>query len=88
MKMIWISALFLCVFGLSGAAAAHQKVSVPRDTKGEASLFLGMGYLGKWLQPVIFQDYNPRWVYQEYLERFQRVDVNVVDKGVFVYPEA
>jgi hypothetical protein len=46
-----------------------------------------MGYLGKWLQPEIFQDYSPREAYQEYLKEFQNADVDVVNKGVFVYPE-
>ncbi|MFZ2472217.1 MAG: ABC transporter substrate-binding protein [Methanothrix sp.] len=56
-------------------------------TKGGGRFYLGMGYLGKWLQPEIFQDYSPREAYQEYLKEFQGVDVDVVNKGVFVYPE-
>ncbi|HQI68921.1 MAG TPA: ABC transporter substrate-binding protein [Methanothrix sp.] len=57
-------------------------------TKGGGRFYLGMGYLGKWLQPEIFQDYSPREAYQEYLKEFQNADVDVVNKGVFVYPEA
>ena len=57
-------------------------------TKGGGRFYLGMGYLGKWLQPKIFQDYSPREAYQEYLKEFQGRDVDVVNKGVFVYPEA
>ena len=57
-------------------------------TKGGGRFYLGMGYLGKWLQPKIFQDYSPREAYQEYLKEFQGKDVDVVNKGVFVYPEA
>ena len=57
-------------------------------TKGGGRFYLGMGYLGKWLQPKIFQDYSPREAYQEYLKEFQDVDVDVVNKGIFVYPEA
>lgn len=56
-------------------------------TRGAARYFLGIGYIGKWLQPQIFEDYSPRDVYQEYLNRFQGVDIDVVNKGVFVYPE-
>jgi iron complex transport system substrate-binding protein len=56
-------------------------------TKGGGRFYLGMGYLGKWLQPEIFQDYSPREAYQEYLKEFQNADVDVVNKGVFVYPE-
>lgn len=57
-------------------------------TKGGGRFYLGMGYIGKWLQPQIFRDYSPREVYQEYLQKFQGVDVDVVSRGVFVYPEA
>ena len=57
-------------------------------TKGGGRFFLGMGYLGKWLQPEIFKDYSPREAYQEYLDQFQKTKVDVVNKGVFVYPEA
>ncbi len=57
-------------------------------TKGGARFLLGIGDLGKWLQPEIFKDYNPRAAYQEYLNRFQKADVDVVNRGVFVYPEA
>jgi iron complex transport system substrate-binding protein len=57
-------------------------------TRGGGRFYLGMGYLGKWLQPEIFKDYNPREVYQEYIDRFQGADVDVTNKGVFVYPEA
>jgi len=56
-------------------------------TRGGARFFLGMGYLGKWLQPEIFHDYHPREAYQEYLNRFQHVDVDVLNSGVFAYPE-
>jgi|WetSurMetagenome_2_1015567.scaffolds.fasta_scaffold02261_5 iron complex transport system substrate-binding protein len=57
-------------------------------TKGGGRFYLGMGYLGKWLQPEIFKDYSPREAYQEYLDQFQRTKVDVINKGVFVYPEA
>jgi iron complex transport system substrate-binding protein len=57
-------------------------------TKGGGRFYLGMGYLGKWLQPEIFQDYSPREAYQEYLDEFQGAKVDVINKGVFFYPEA
>jgi iron complex transport system substrate-binding protein len=71
-------------------AVISKKVYVfTRDcTRGGGRFYLGMGYLGKWLQPEIFQDYSPREAYQEYLNEFQGADVDVVNKGVFVYPEA
>jgi iron complex transport system substrate-binding protein len=56
-------------------------------TKGGGRFYLGMGYIGRWLQPDIFGDYNPREAYQEYLDLFQGTNVDVMNKGVFVYPE-
>jgi iron complex transport system substrate-binding protein len=56
-------------------------------TRGGARFFLGIGYMGKWLHPQLFADYNPREAYQEYLTRFLGLGLDVVDKGVFVYPE-
>lgn len=71
-------------------AVANKKVYIFTwdCTKGGGRFFLGMGYLGKWLQPEVFKDYSPREAYQEYLDLFQRTKVDVVNKGVFVYPEA
>ncbi|MFB3766204.1 MAG: hypothetical protein ACE14P_13290 [Methanotrichaceae archaeon] len=56
-------------------------------TKGGAKFYLGLGYIGKWLVPSIFKDYNPRATYQEYLKKFWGADIDVINKGVFVYPE-
>jgi len=56
-------------------------------TRGGARYFLAIGYLGKWLLPKVWEDFNPREAYQEYLKRFQGVDIDVINKGVFAYPE-
>jgi iron complex transport system substrate-binding protein len=71
------------------AAVKNKKVyMITWDcTKGGGRFYLGMGYLGKWMHPGKFQDYNPRWAYQEYLNEFQGAKVDVINKGVFVYPE-
>jgi hypothetical protein len=31
---------------------------------------------------------DPRQVYRKYLDKFQGTDIDVINKGVFVYPEA
>lgn len=70
-------------------SVAPRNPEIIRDcTKAGGSFYRGMGCLGKWLQPEIFQDYRPREAYQEYLNEFQGAQVDVVNKGVFVYPEA
>jgi len=56
-------------------------------TRGAARYFLGIGYLAKWFHPELFEDFDPRANYQEYLTRFQGLDIDLDKKGVFVYPE-
>ena len=49
--------------------------------------FVGIGYLAKWFHPDLFEDLDPKAIHQEYLTRFQGVDIDLDEKGVFVYPE-
>ena len=48
--------------------------------------FIGIGYLAKWLYPELFSDLDPKAVHQEYLTKFQGLDIDLDEKGVFVYP--
>ena len=48
--------------------------------------FVGITYLAKWFHPEHFKDLNPQAIQQEYLTRFERIDYNVYEHGVFVYP--
>jgi len=48
---------------------------------------IGLCYLAKWFHPELFTDLDPKAVHQEYLTRFQELDIDLDDKGVFVYPE-
>jgi iron complex transport system substrate-binding protein len=34
----------------------------------------------------MFKDLDPKAVHQEYLTRFQRLDYDLDDRGVFIYP--
>ena len=49
--------------------------------------FLGTIYMAKWFHPELFEDLDPQAIHQEYLERFQGLDIDLDEKGVFVYPE-
>jgi iron complex transport system substrate-binding protein len=49
--------------------------------------FLQIAYNAKWFHPEIFKDMNPQAIHQEYLTRFQGLDIDLDEKGVFVYPE-
>ena len=54
---------------------------------GGSATFLGVGYMAKLLHPELFTDLDPQAMHQEYLDRFQRIDFDVYEQGVFVYPE-
>ena len=47
--------------------------------------FLGTAYMAKLFHPELFEDFDPREMHQEYLTRFQGLDLDVYDYA-FVYP--
>jgi iron complex transport system substrate-binding protein len=47
---------------------------------------IGTAYLAKWFHPDLFTDLDPKAIHQEYLDRFMRIDYNLDEQGVFVYP--
>ena len=49
--------------------------------------FIKVAYMAKWFYPELFEDLDPRAIHQEYLTRFQGLDIDLNKKGVFVYPE-
>jgi iron complex transport system substrate-binding protein len=48
--------------------------------------FVANAYTAKWLYPDLFEELDPHAMHQEYLTRFQRLDIDLDEKGVFVYP--
>ena len=48
--------------------------------------FLQLAYQVKWLHPDLFKDLDPQAIHQEYLIRFQGLDIDLSEKGAFVYP--
>jgi iron complex transport system substrate-binding protein len=48
--------------------------------------FIGLQYFAQWFHPGLFSDLDPAAVHQEYLTRFMRIDYDVRNQGVFVYP--
>jgi iron complex transport system substrate-binding protein len=49
--------------------------------------FVQIAYQAKWFHPELFEDLDPQAIHQEYLTRFQGLDIDLDEKGVFVYPE-
>ena len=47
--------------------------------------FLQVVYFAKWFHPTLFEGLDPKAVHQEYLTRFQGLDIDLDEKGVFVY---
>jgi len=45
-----------------------------------------LAYQAKWLHPDLFEDIDPQAIHQEYLTDFQRLDIDLDENGVFVYP--
>ena len=43
-------------------------------------------YMAKWFHPELFEDLDPKAIHQEYLDRFMRIDYDLDEHGVFVYP--
>ena len=58
---------------------------ISSDIYGGVEHFVGISYIAKWLYPDKFQDLDPKAILQEYLTRFQNLDYNVYEHGVFVY---
>nr|CBH37591.1 ABC transporter, solute-binding protein [uncultured archaeon] len=46
-----------------------------------------IAYLAKWFHPELFEDLDPQAIYQQYLTDFMRIDYDLEEHGVFVYPE-
>ena len=50
-----------------------------------------VAYMAKWFHqehhPELFEDLDPKAIHQEYLTRFQGLDIDLDEEGVFVYPE-
>ena len=49
------------------------------------NLITGTAYCAKWFHPELFEDFDPKEIHQEYLDRFQGLDFDVSEHGIFVY---
>jgi iron complex transport system substrate-binding protein len=47
--------------------------------------FAGLCYLAKWFHPELFDELEPQAIHQEYLTRFQGLNIDLEEQGVFVY---
>jgi iron complex transport system substrate-binding protein len=56
------------------------------DISTGLSYWIGILYMAKILHPDIFSDLDPVAIHQEYLTRFQKLDFDLDQHGVFFYP--
>ena len=54
---------------------------------GSARVIVGIAYWAKWFHPDLCVDLDPKAIHQEYLTDFMRIDYDLDEHGVFVYPE-
>jgi len=57
-----------------------------QDLQSGPRSFLSSEYMAKWFHPELFEDLDPQAIHQEYLTRFQGLDYDLDENGVFVYP--
>ena len=60
---------------------------IDMDLVGSTANFVSVAYMAKWFYPELFADLDPQAVHQEYMTRFQRLDYDLDEQGVFVYPQ-
>ena len=70
------------------AVAENRTYLIDMDLVGSTANFIGATYMAKWLYPDLFEDLDPEAFHQEYLTRFQRLDYDLDENGVFVCPSA
>ena len=61
----------------------HVRLCAGGNLRG---FFLQPAYQAKWFHPELFEDLDPKAIHQEYLTKFQGLDIDLDENGVFVYP--
>ena len=68
-------------------AVEDERVHViASDIRCGIQMVISTAYWAKWFHPELFVDLEPRAIQQEYLTDFQRIDYDLNEHGVFVYP--
>nr|QNO57425.1 hypothetical protein FKKJMMIK_00023 [Methanosarcinales archaeon ANME-1 ERB7] len=73
---------------VDGTAVENGKVYLYENEFGNTPRFVvGVAYCAKWFHPTLFRDLDPKTIHQQYLTDFLRIDYDLDEYGVFVYPE-
>ena len=71
-----------------GKAVEDGKVYLYEDELFNTPRFaVGVAYMAKWFHPTLFSELDPRAIHQQYLTDFMRIDHDLEEHGIFVYPE-
>ena len=71
-----------------GKAVEEGKVYLYEDTLPVSPRFVVfIAYMAKWFHPTLFSELDPQAIHQQYLTDFMRIDYDLSEHGVFVYPE-
>ena len=68
------------------SAIEDERMYLLEQSTTSAASFLCIGYLAKWFYPELFEDLDMKAIHQEYLDRFQHLDFDLDEQGVFMYP--
>ncbi|MEA1866121.1 MAG: ABC transporter substrate-binding protein [Euryarchaeota archaeon] len=73
--------------GVDAVKNGHVYVLTHKDFYYGPSHFIAIAYMAKWFHSELLEDLgDPQAFHQEYLTRFQELDYNLDEHGVFVYP--
>ncbi len=70
----------------SAVKDGHIFMMADNFRNGGDGCLIGTAYLAKWFHPDLFDDLDPKAIHQEYLTRFQHLNYDLDEQGVFVYP--
>ena len=68
------------------AVKDEQIYLIASDVRCGIQKVIGIAYMARIFHPELFGDLDPQAIHQEYLAEFQRIDYDITEHGVFVYP--
>ena len=86
-EAVWETAMNLPELQNINAIKNENVYVVASDTRCGIQNIISTVYLAKWFHPELFEYLDPQAIHQEYLDRFQRIDYDIMKHGVFVYPK-
>ena len=86
MKMKWDQVMSRPAWANIKAVKNERVYLFPWCMYGGPHSIISTAYCAKWFYPKLFEDLDPQAIHQEYLDRFQQLDYELDEHGVFAYP--